>query len=127
MKHRIHTKGLSLGIVAGVAVGALSVVGSINSSTTAFVGIDPNFAQTSDPINQSIDVNDKHHDSGDLIKSWPRIQDRLQEQGSYHWRKGRGENSIPRHCWELSHARLAKCVVEARGGNIYQKQQTPKN
>ncbi|MDP7247312.1 MAG: hypothetical protein QF741_01670 [Candidatus Peribacteraceae bacterium] len=127
MKHRIHTKGLSLGIVTGIAVGALSVVGSINSSTTAFVGIDPNFARTGDPINQNIDINDENHKKRDLIKGWPRIQDRLQEQGSYYWRNGRGKNSIPKHCWELSHASLAKCVVEAREGNIYRKQQTPRN
>lgn len=128
MKHRIHTRGLTVGIVAGLVVGAFTVAGSIESSTTtAYFGIDPNFARTGDPVNQDIDINNENHKQRDLIEGWPRIQDRLQEQGSYHWRSGKGKNSIPEHCWGLSHARLAKCVVEAREGNIYRKQQTPRN
>ena len=127
MKHRIHTKGLTVGIVSGIVLGALSVAGSIGSSTTAFVGANPNYAQTADGVNQNIDVNDKHHNTGDMREGWERIQDRLVNQNSFYWKEAAGKSQIPKHCQKLSHARLAKCIVNYREGLIYQEQQTRKN
>ena len=107
-----------IGILVGAAIGATSVY---NANLTAFVGIDPNYARTMDSINQAIDPDDQHHDNGEIEKSLPRIQDRLKDQGSYYWRNAATSDNVPKHCWGLSHARLAKCIVAANEGIKYRK------
>ena len=122
MHRSISNKALVVGVLVGAVAGASSVY---NANLTAFVGIDPNYARTMDSVNQNIDPEDDLHDNGEIVKSLPRIQDRLKDQGSYYWRNAATSDNVPKHCYGLSNARLAKCIVAASEGIKYRRSPSP--
>ncbi|MBU0767260.1 hypothetical protein KKF55_05815 [Patescibacteria group bacterium] len=99
-----------VGVVAGMLMGA----GTMQFSKILAQGINPTYIKSLDNIRDYGSINQ--------VFSLPRIQNRIEDQGSM--RMAAPNNRVPSHCMKLSGARLAKCFVEFRDNEvIYQPQQ----